>query len=197
MTREPDTERRSHIRIRDRVLLHCRTIERSEYEEKIRAYEEGIDTPWNVYSHPSFTQDIKVYLKKVKEKDEALANCLDILDQKLTLILNLLNKEEEGEENAKPTVVDLSAAGIAFFTEKPLKVNQLLEIDLGLLPQHLFIRCYGSVVQSTKCKDGKYRTGVKFIWMTEDDQDRLIEHIFRHQVIQLRMRRSQECDRTS
>ena len=183
-------ERRSHIRIRDRVLLHARPIDQEEYEEKIRSYQEGTDSPWNAFSHPCFARDIKAHVKKIKEKDEALAGCLDILDQKLNFIIGILGKGDE-EELAAPTVVDMSAAGIAFFDPQPMEREQLLEIDIGLLPQHIFIRSYGSVVQCQRC-DGKYRIGVKFIWMTEDDQDRLIEHIFRHQVIQLRMRRASE-----
>ncbi len=181
-------DRRSHIRIKDRVLLHCRFLQKDEYEKIIRSYEEGTDTPWSACSHPYFVQDIKSYIKKINDRDEALAKSLDIIDQKLSLILGLLQGDNE-ECPAKPTVVDLSAAGLAFPSIKPLDPDQILEIDLGLLPQHVFIKCYGKIMRCKPLKEKGYKIGVKFIWITEDDQDRLIEHIFRRQVIQLRMRR--------
>ncbi len=192
MTFDSNTERRSHIRIKDKVLLHYRVLADSEYKEIIHSYEEGTDSPWSLCSHPYFVQEIKTYIKKISERDEALANSLDIIDQKLNLILGLLQKEEDEECPAKPAIVNLSAAGIAFTGKKPLESKQILEIDLGLLPQHFFIRCYGKVLRCKKIKEGCYKIGVKFIWITEDDQDRVIEHIFRRQVLQLRMRRKQQ-----
>ncbi len=185
------TERRSHVRIKDRVLFHYRILDPEEYKRIICAYEDGIETPWSPYNHPQLTGDLKVHLKRLREKDEALACCIDVLDQKLNLILNLLQKDEFESCPATPCLVDISAAGVAFEANEPIERNSFLEMDIGLLPQHLFLRCYGRVLRCSQPKtSGPYKIAVKFIWMTEDDQDRLIEHIFRHQVIQLRMRRS-------
>ena len=48
-----EADRRSHIRIRDRVLLHVRPIEKEEYQKIITAYQNGTASPWIGGSPPA------------------------------------------------------------------------------------------------------------------------------------------------
>jgi hypothetical protein len=186
-----EADRRSHIRIRDRVLLHFRPIEKEEYQKTITAYQNGTASPWIGGSPPALGKSIQSHIKRIRDRDEALANILEAMDQKLGLILSLLNADRE-EITAEPHEVDLSAAGIAFLSPSELPVGQIMEIDLGLLPQRIFLRCYGEVVRCEKTKGRGIATAVSFLWITEDDKDRLIEHIFQRQVLLLRLRRDQK-----
>ncbi len=194
MNHEPE-EKRSHVRIQDQVLLKYRPLSKEEFENLKEQYEEGSLSPWPTSCHPELFHQIYGKLKKVKEKDPNLAGVLEILDQKLNLIFNLLKEGSEGYlDTSHITNVDISAAGLAFQTNENFDVGQLLELDMGLLPQHIFFRCYGEVVRSEPSNDGcGNKTAVKFIWITPDDQDRLTENIFKKQVLQLRMRRNQNC----
>ncbi len=191
--KSPTTEndKRNDIRIRDRVLLQYKEIDEKNYEKLVHDIEEGIICPWTECSHPYFTKRISRYLKKIKEKDENLAGALEILDQKLSLLLNLLDEERHGYRKAFKLVrVNLSASGIAFKTPKRMSRGHKLELHIGLLPEHYFFRCYAEILRvDALSKENMNKIAARFIWITEDDQDRLIEHIFQHQVIQLRMRR--------
>lgn len=184
-----EQDRRSYIRIKDRILLGFTSISQGDFEKIIRGYHDGLDTPWAAYVHPYLIQNAQSKIKKLKESNDTLAAVLEIMDQKLNLILNLLSEDRDDTSNLRPKAVDLSAAGIAFRTSHDIEEGQILELDIGLLPQRLFIRCYGRVLRIEDDKSGKKKLGVEFIWITEDDEDRLIEHIFHRQIILLRMRR--------
>ncbi len=188
-------EKRSHVRIQDQVLLKYRPLSKNEFEDLVEQYEEGSLSPWPNSCHPELFHQIYSRLQKIKEKDPNLAGVLEILDQKLNLIFNLLKEGSEGYlDVSHKKNVDISAAGIAFQTDEHFSPGQILEIDLGLLPQHLFFRCYGEVVRAEPSDDGcGNKTAVKFVWITPDDQDRLTENIFKKQVLQLRMRRNHKC----
>ena len=186
-------DRRGHNRITDRILLQFRPVEKEEFKEIINAYQEGIASPWSTYSHPEFARGIWEHTQKIRKKDEALASVLEILNQKLGIILNLLGAEKDEITNDKPKTVNLSASGFALVASKSILVGRILEMDIGLLPQRFFFRCYGQVTRCAKIKDREsYKMAIKFIWIIEDDQERLIEHIFQRQTLQLRLRRKQK-----
>ena len=192
--KDTDNEKRQSIRIKDRVLLSFKEISEERYRQRLDEYMEGMTDPWIESSHPTVRKGIKKHLKKLKEKDPDLAAILEILDQKLNLVLSFTGSEDSmGNQNqpARLYRVDLSAKGIGFVSENPLEPDTLLELYMGLLPEHYFFSCFGQVVRTNE-KNGRNFTAIKFIWITEDDQEKLIEHIFSRQVLQLRMRRKKK-----
>lgn len=188
---EEKEDRRSYIRVKDKILLGMREISPEEFRQKVKAFEEGSEMPWSECAQLQVALDISVPLKKLKERDELLASILEALDQKLTLIMNKLGSEG-GACDARPVSVDLSAAGIAFTGACKFKEGELLELDIGLLPQRYFFKCFGKVVRIERVAGGECYVGLEFAWITEDDRERLIEHTFQKQVMQLRMRRQQK-----
>jgi len=195
--KDTKNEKRESIRIKDRVLLTYKEISKERYREKVDEYLEGLGDPWVESSHPAVRKGLKKHLKRLKERDPDLAGILDILDQKLNLLLSFMNSEESTGHQDQCTrlyKVDLSAKGIGFTGTKPFEPGTILDLYIGLLPEHYFFNCFGQVVRTDK-KNGRNFTAVKFIWITEDDQEKLIEHIFSRQVLQLRMRRKkkEEC----
>ena len=196
MKQDQDTnnEKRESIRIKDRLLLSFKKISEERYRQKLDEYLEGMTDPWIESSHPAVRKGIKKPLKRLKEKDPDLAGILEILDQKLNLLLSFTGSEDStGNQNqpARLYRVDLSAKGIGFVPGHPLEPDTLLELYIGLLPEHYYFNCFGQVVRTDE-RDGRDFTAVKFIWITEDDQEKLIEHIFSRQVLQLRMRRKKK-----
>ncbi len=184
-------EKRESIRIKDRVLMGFKEISEQTYEEKLNEYMEGLRDPWVESCHPTVQKGIKKHLKRLKEKDSDLAAILEVLDQKLTLLLNLVNTCDSSNQQDRCTrvyKVDLSAKGIGFMSKKEMTPGTILELYIGLLPEHYFFNCFGKVVRRAQQND-KFFTAVQFIWITEDDQEKLIEHIFSRQVLQLRLRR--------
>jgi len=190
MSKQKQSDRRAYIRVKDRILLEFEPIDEDDFRERVKAYEEGRDIPWSICTHLQFAQDLSLPLRKIREKDEALATVLEVLDQKLNLILNKLSTEGD-KCPATPYTVDLSAAGLAFFYPREIPKGTILKLDIGLLPQQQFFRCFGKVIRCVPKGENKFEVGVSFIWIMEDDKERLIEHIFQRQVLQLRLRRQQ------
>ncbi len=192
--KDTNNEKRESIRIKDRVLLSIKKISEKRYRQRLDEYLEGMTDPWIESSHPLVRKGIKKHLKRLKEKDPDLAGILDILDQKLNLLLSFTGSEDStGHQNQQARLyrVDLSAKGIGFGYGTPLEPDTLLYLHIGLLPEHYYFNCFGQVVR-TDAQNGRNFTAIKFIWITEDDQEKLIEHIFSRQVLQLRMRRKKK-----
>lgn len=184
---ERQEDRRRYIRVKDRVLLDVKPLPKEEVQSLIKGYESGEDVPWRDFSPSHMVKDITLPLSRIKERDEALATILEVIDAKLNYILKALAKENLDYPNKK-VLVDLSAAGIAFNSDAPMEVGQHVQLDFGLLPENHFIRAFGKVVRCEMAGNG-YDVGIEFVWMLEDDKDRLIEHVFQRQVQQLRMMR--------
>ena len=187
-----ESDKRSSIRVNARVLLKVKKISQQEYETRIENFSTGIDTPVTDYlSHPVLSYDLKPHLKKIREKEEALAAVLDVLDQKLSFIIQKMMEGEEQNKGFSLVDADISAAGIAFVSSEPMETGQHLELQIGLMPDYRFFLAMGRVVRINSLKNGKYRIAVEFKWITEDDKESLIEYLFQRQVMQLRMRRMQ------
>ncbi len=187
-------EKRNYIRIYDRILLRLRPLDRQTFERKLESFCQGKEHPWIDPIHsPGEVAKMESYIKRLREENRELAGVLELLNQKLDRILiNLIGKEflrdfQEIEAN-------ISAGGLrAIIPEKP-EIGDVYEIDLGLLPDWIFMKTFGEVVRIEEIEEGKCEVAFKFIWITEADQDRLVRHIFRQQVLQIkamkRVRRS-------
>ena len=187
MTQE---NKRSSIRVNSKILLKMRKISGEHHDRVLEDISSGMEMPCtDCLSHPVLSFDIKPQLKKLREKEDALATILDVLDQKLSFIIQMLRKGEEEARGFSGVHADLSSAGIAFTSSKPLPEGQFLEMQIGLLPDYVFFFCLGRVVRVDNIKEGLYKIAVKFTWINEDDRERLIEYLFQRQIQQLKMRR--------
>ncbi len=187
MTQE---NKRSSIRVNAKILLKIRKISGERHDSMLEDISSGMETPCSdCLSHPVLSFDLKPHLKKLRDKDDALATILDVLDQKLSFIIQTLRKGEEEARGFSSVHADISAAGIAFISSRPIPVGQHLEMQIGLLPDYVFFICLGQVLRIENIKDGIYKIAVKFTWINEDDKERLIEYLFQRQIQQLKMRR--------
>jgi len=191
---DKEMEKRESIRIKDRILLGFREITEDTYRQRLDEYMAGLKDPWIESTHPTVRKGIRKHLKRLKDKDPDLAAVLEVLDEKLNILMGHLGGDEASGANHHQTrlcKVDLSAKGVAFTSERAFEPGTILDLHIGLLPEHYFFNCFGRVVRKDE-KNGNHFLAIKFIWITEDDQEKLIEHIFGRQVLQLRMRRKKK-----
>lgn len=184
-----EADKRSSIRVNGKILLKIVKITEAQYGRRMEDFFSGIDSPcMDILSHPVLSLDIKPHLKKIREKEESLATVLDVIDQKLSFIIQMMRHGEEAE-GFSTVEADISATGIAFVSSELLPEGQLLEIQTGLLPDYFFFYSMGRVVRVDKTKSERYKIAVRFTWLADEDRERLIEYLFQRQVMQLRMRR--------
>jgi len=190
-----ETNRRASVRISDRVLLAARRVAKERYQAVAADYEHGI----SLYNQGGLA-DIQMYvgaegaLSRLRERDADLAEFLRHLDTKLNLVLKRSQGERTPFDELKLQKVNLSGSGIAFVTEEEFREQELLEIHLVLLPSYTYIYCFGTVVSCERIslngqEKAAWRQGVEFTLITDDDQEKLIQHNFKQQSLALRNRR--------
>jgi hypothetical protein len=184
-------DKRAYVRIRDQVFLRFRAIDAEEYAKAGPLCRHGMDSQWPATEVLSASRKIDLYIQRMREKDDALANILEAFDQKLDYILDILMMHMANGMPDEPYIVELSAAGMAFSYHSPVPQGQVLEIDLGLLPERSFLRCYGKVVRCEDDRRGGFAIAIEFICINNVDQDRLIEHVFKKQMAHLQLLRKE------
>ncbi len=183
MKKEEQVEGRQHVRIDDRILIRYRRITPEEFQEKVARYRSGEEEPWiDPLRTPGEARKLNYHLQKLREKNRDLAEILEILALKLDRLL--VEAKSEVLKQFQEIKVNISGAGIRFEMDPLPRVGEIFEFDLGLLPEYQFIRAYGEVVRV----EGR-EAAFKFIWITEEDVDRLVQHIFRKQLLQIQASR--------
>ena len=174
-------ESRTHVRIEDRILVKYQKLSWEKFEERIKHYQEGLESPWiDPIRTPGEARKISYHLKRLWEKNRDLAEILEILTLKLDRIL--LKLQEELLKDYQEVLVNISGAGLRM-PMKPLpEVGEVFEFDMVLLPEYHFFRTYGEVVRVEE-KEAAF----KFLWIAEDDLERLIQHIFKKQLLQIQL----------
>lgn len=116
-------------------------------------------------------------LHAINRENPEVATYLKTLDDKLTTIAHHLYMADN-----RPTQrANLSMGGIRFNTAEPLAAGTRLRLKLVLSPSLQGILCSGIVVDSKETTDNENLCAVKFMDLTEADEQILGKHITFHQ----------------
>ena len=89
--------------------------------------------------------------------------------------------------------INLSGAGLACITEEDIPKGAIIEVKIALLPSYTFIYCFVKVAMckpvNSESERSFFRIGGEFYLIEEDDRERIIQHNFAQQSIELRKRR--------
>ena len=188
-----DDERRRFFRIEDLMHLSYREIDNAELNRKVELLEKGMVEHFMINSSlTAITADMAATLRKVEATDPDVAAYLKSLDRKIDLVGKAFMAEDVSVSENKAAPVNISASGIAFDTEEPLKEGTNVELKMLLMPSFTGILTYGKVVGNDKSEvDGKAVNQVRidFTHLREEDRDMLIRHVIRKQGDMLRERR--------
>lgn len=184
-------DKRAYVRIKDQIFLRFRAIDAEEYAKAEQLCRHGMDLQRPAADVLSASRKIDLYIQRVRERDDALANILEAFDQKLNSILEILMTHIAKAMPDEPYTVELSAAGMSFSYHSPVPQGQVLEMELGLPPERTFLRCYGKVVRCEDDRRGGFAIAIEFVCINNVDQDRLIEHVFKKQMLQLQLSRKE------
>lgn len=189
-----DQDKRQAVRVVDRIMFTYGPVSVERFKQIAEDFNKGIP-PYNQEG----LADIQMFigaqnaLGRIQEKDKDLGAFLQHLDTKINLILKEVRDKETPLDKLQLQEVNLSAAGVAFLSEKPMQPNTLLEFHLVLLPGHTYVYCFGKVIKcdQAKSKDPEkpFYVSAKFILIMEEDREKLIEHNFKQQSLALRQRR--------
>jgi hypothetical protein len=178
----PHIERRSYVRGNFSFKIKFRTMTSDEYEEFVR-YNETIS--------PHFQMDAGIDIAGKKTGadtaiDPSLVNCLALINEKLDLILELLEKDNKIDGLFKQGIgMNISGSGMNIMVDRPLETGQIIHsrFYLSKIPL-VFMEIFGEVVHSTKvdeCDKTLYSLGIKFLDLSVNDQERIIASVFQRQ----------------
>ncbi len=187
----PHIERRSYVRGNFSFKIKFKTMTSDEYEGIVRS---------NEVISPHFQKDpvIDIDDKKIDAVtaiDPSLVNYLVLIDEKLDLILEFLEKDNKIEGLFKQGLgMNISGSGMNIMVDRPVETGQIIhsKFYLSKIPL-VFMDIFGEVVHSTKvdeCGKTLYSLGVKFLDICVNDRERIISSVFQRQRGVLRKRKS-------
>ena len=195
---EPEGERRRFFRIDDSVNLGYQVVDPAALPEKLEQLNSGIRDEFLVMSGlAAISQEMAGVMRKLEVSAPEVSRYLKSLDRKVDLLGRAFLFQFSDLSELPARAVNLSAAGMAFFTQEPVEPGAVLELRLLLLPSYTGLLIYADVVacQAEPMEDGSggYHVRVDFSHLRECDRDVLIRHILQRQGQMLqRMREERE-----
>jgi len=187
----PHIERRSYVRGNFSFKIKFKTMTSDEYDGLVRSNEA-------IFPHFQIEPGIDIADKKIGADtaiDPLLVNYLALIDEKLDLILELLEKDNKIEGLFKQGLgMNISGSGMNIMVDKPVETGQIIhsKFYLSKIPL-VFMDIFGEIVRSTKvdeCGKTQYSLGIKFLDISVNDQERIIASVFQRQRGVLKKRKS-------
>ena len=187
MNKNNDSERREYFRIDDEVSLEFTCITNEEYDSAPEFLKNLNNSSFSLSADfATLNNSIHPLLNNISQQHPEVAEYLEFLNQKIDSMSQLLLQQETSFDEAKTTTVNLSASGIMFETEQSLKVNDLLKMEIVLLPEKTGILIFGKVVSSKESQDNNFKVAVEFEHIRFEDQELMIKHNLNKQMADLR-----------
>lgn len=189
-------ERRDFYRISDAVALQIEPIE----DGMLSACEASFDADRMRYGLVNYLSHCDEQLlpkrRKIESKSPDLADYLSELEGRIELLARLLVAQEETDIGPSH-VVNISGSGIDFGHHLPLAQGSHALLRIQLFPEQTRIMAIGQVMhtghevetQASDAEHGKFRAGMHFVRIHDEDRERLIKHIHGLQMESLRFQR--------
>lgn len=114
--------------------------------------------------------------------NQRLCNMLAEIRAKLDFLINHFILEKEGLLTAEKKMVNISASGIRFTIDKPVKVGDIMEVKL-LLPTYppVAVLAYGEVKRVKSLNEKTYEVALQYINMGDEAREEIIRYTLSHQ----------------
>jgi c-di-GMP-binding flagellar brake protein YcgR len=193
-TVNPGNDRRNYFRIDDHVVMSYRPVPTEELPEALQALGQTLKDSGTLTTTFADISQRTVFLKKqIRQESPALADYLDILEDKLGMLARALLLRDMGVNEEATLVVNLSAGGIEFHTDEPLAPGTTLEMQFIVFPSRHGILTGGKVIRCEPDADSNpahYKVAVEFAFIRETDRQLIMKHVLGRQSSQLRKQRS-------
>ena len=191
----PESERRTHFRLPNNVLIEYHSAD----EEELRQFlsDEGnirTDEIDLTYQLDQISRQLTPLLINIRQDAPAVAQYLDLLNKKVDMIASMLSFEkfkmdaDQGIFEVTETL-DISEGGLGFYSRNCFSEGDILYCKLAIVGYRLGMETYGKVVRCVKdeASDG-YNIGLELPYLKELDKKNLTRYIFDKQREQLRQR---------
>jgi hypothetical protein len=123
-------------------------------------------------------------LSHIEDKNREVAAYLQTIDQRVnTLSYLVIGRQMEFKEKALSS--DLSAGGLKILLKKEYAINQHVFFHLLLSPSMLYVPTIAKVIKIEPAEAG-FIVVFEFIYIDEDDRDKIAKHVIKLQAMQKR-----------
>ncbi len=171
-------ENRSAFRIDDNILLSLRIIPDEQIEDILKKYPENNAELQLLNSFSDSSKALTDQFVLLRRRNPEVAKYLKILDDKI----NTLARQQFTNCSMIPDLhwheVNISASGMRFDYDKPLKIGSYLEFRLQLSQMSNFILAYGRIVRCDDCeRDNQFNVGAEFTHINHEDREAIHAHV--------------------
>ncbi|GLX77494.1 hypothetical protein tinsulaeT_08340 [Thalassotalea insulae] len=114
--------------------------------------------------------------------------------QKIDLLMNYI-LQQQNEDNARFQGVSFGGAGIAFISDKPWQLNQLVELKLFLPEENAAIYCFAEVIDISP-QEQQFHHKLLFHFIRDEDRELLVRASLHKQTKQLQQLAQQRQQNT-
>jgi len=188
---EDTRDRRQFYRINDRASLNYQVMPSADIEREIagtRRRRQELSELRNAAG--AIDARLEVMKRQLQQDHPLIAETLELFHRKIALHERMLGVDEQDENVlSQAREINLSASGAAFDAETRLYSGTFLKIELVLYPEHHYIPLFARVVQCQQIQDDSpagFRIAVEFTGISEEDEERIVNHIFMLQAQQIK-----------
>ena len=186
------SDRREFFRINDTVVVDYNKIEREQVSSIARRIDQSADDDngseraqlraiQTAFSH---------LLDNINHHDREVARALRMLDEKINLISQGIQRHYNPIDPDSLTEANLSGGGIAFMVAEPFEAKDHIELYMQLLPTANTIHALATVVSCDKilsaAPEKPYHLRMVFTHMDDQDRNLLVKHTLNRQAEMLR-----------
>lgn len=129
-------------------------------------------------------------LDQINQQDREIARALRMLDEKINLVSQSIQRHNNPVNPEDVTQANLSGGGIAFMVETPVEIRGYVELHLQLLPTANTIHALATVISCERLlgasPEKPYHLRMAFTHMDDQDRNLLVKHTLNRQAEMLR-----------
>ncbi|HDY86275.1 hypothetical protein LCGC14_0519730 [marine sediment metagenome] len=186
-------DRRNFFRINDIVYIDVTELNHEDATEATSA----IKNPPSDDNHSQEKQQLSTIqaslthlIEQINHTDRQVARALRLLDDKISIVSNSIQRQQNNMDTRKMVESNLSGGGIAFLTAHQYAHKATLDLRIELQPSGTIIHTIANVVACDKHDDSPantpYYLRLVFTHMSEYDRNFLVKHILSRQAEMLR-----------
>lgn len=190
------SDRRRYFRIDDEIILVYRSISQEEVPGPEYFQSQFTDRFSLTSTLEYLTCESQAQLRLIQRDYPEVSKYLETLERKINVLAQAFMVSNNHLAEQPTHKVNLSACGIAFDAEQRLAEGQILELKMVVPPALVGILTFGKVIYCREQQHGRYRVGVDFLALRDQDREFLIRHVVKRQLILLREQKRSPSDST-
>lgn len=184
-------DRRAFFRINDHLVISVAPLTVAEAEQIGQAIIDApLETSQVAQQVASLQNSFNHLMDQIGHTDRDIARALRMLDDKVNLLAQRVQRLNTPLSPEITTEVNLSAGGVALMTDTPFQARSTMEVRMQLLPSGLHIRAIAKVIACEQLiksvQEKSFYLRMAFTHMNETDRNILVKHTLSRQAEELR-----------